>query len=188
LVEISGSASILSLSGGTLTSGSTHVGSGTLLSGNGTINGALTNDGLITVNGGTLSLTGTVINSGTMRLTGGALLSATTSAFINGNNGVLDIMTGSQTLPANFTNNGTVIDSRAVKVRQTSVSGGDVTITIQSYSGHNYQLQRADALGTPTAWIPIGSAQAGNDGVLIFTDAGGVTGGTGRFYRIVVSP
>ena len=55
---------------------------------------------------------------------------------------------------------------------------------MQSYSGHTYQLQRRDTLLSGT-WDKVGEAQAGNNGVLTFTDPGGASQSQG-FYRVVV--
>jgi autotransporter family porin len=134
-------------------------------------------------NGALLSGSGNLTNSGTMRVTGGAVL-ATSGTFTN--NGVLDVMTAGGALPANFVNNGVVLDSSAVKVAETQVSGADMTVSIQSYAGHGYQLRRRASLAGGT-WEDVGVAQNGTGGVLTFTDTGGASAAQG-FYRVVVSP
>ncbi len=174
----------LSLGGCTLTVPQVTIAAGGFLTGAGTLNGNLVNNGSVLAStGGTVSVNGNVTNNGLMRFTGGTGL-ACTGTFTN--YGVLDLITGGQTLPAHFVNNGTVLLASGVKVQQCTISGSNITLTIQSYIGHNYQLQRRDTLASGS-WQPIGGAQAGTGGVLTFNDTGGVTGNK-RFYRILVSP
>ena len=94
-------------------------------------------------------------------------------------------MTGAQTLPPGFINNGTVLDSSLVRTTSATRTGTTLIVTIQSYTGHSYQLERTDALGG--AWTAISTAQPGAGGVLTFTDSGGATGAR-RFYRVTVAP
>ena len=171
---------------GNLTTDTLTINAGGTLTGSagGTINAALINNGTINLSaGGTLTINGAVTNNGTLRLTGGTLFAAT-GAFTN--NGVLDIMTSAQSLPANFTNHGVVLDSSVVKVSSISASNGAVQINVQSYGGHNYQLQGSASLN-PVSWQNLGSAQAGTGGVLTFADTSAIAAGLG-FYRVVVSP
>jgi autotransporter-associated beta strand protein len=163
-----------------------------LTSGSSVIGGTFTNasgGNVVANNGGSLTFGGGATNNGTMRFTGGSAL-ATTGTFVN--NGILDIMTGAQTLPANFVNNGTVIDASAVKPQSYSMSDTGFSVAIQSYSGHKYGMQRADSLASPV-WQPVPQAPgnattlAGTGGVLTFTDPAGAAGSK-RFYRITVSP
>ena len=136
----------------------------------------------MTCGAGTLSTTGDVVNNGTMRLSGGAVLNATGS-FVN--NGVLDLLTGAQTLPANLVNNGVIVDSSSLQMAGVSKTGNTVTVSVQTYAGHTYQLQRADSLSAP-AWTNIGSAQGGNGTLRALIDSAAT--GTQRFYRVVVTP
>ena len=189
IVDIQSGAT-LNLAGGNLSGDSVTVDVGASLTGAGTIATSLENDGTVLCSsGGTLSITGDVVNNGTMRLTGGTTLNATGN-FIN--NGVLDLLTGAGGLPANFYNNGIVIDSSAVKLQDFSKNGNAFTMTINSYSGHNYQLQRSSALGSPTLWQNVGLPQAGitqSNGtptVLTFTDSNAT--GQSWYYRIQISP
>lgn len=130
---------------------------------------------------GAMTINGAAANYGTVRLTGSGSLQPS-GTFTNFS--VLDIMTSKQPLPTNFINQGTVFDSSSVKVEQLTLSSTAVQLTVQSYSGHNYQLQRSTSLVSGT-WINIGSTQAGDD-VLTFTDS---TCPRGKgFYRIIVSP
>lgn len=131
-------------------------------------------------------LTGSVINNGTVRLTNGALLQASgASSFVN--NGILDLIGGAASLPPNFTNgsNGTVVSAGDVRVQGIARTGNALVLTIKSYSGHTYQLQRAAAVGGP--YVNVDATQAGSTGsVLTFThqETAGTTQG---FYRVVVS-
>jgi autotransporter-associated beta strand protein len=176
------SGATLALAGGTLSSDALHIATGATLSGNGTINGDLNNSGIITCTTGALTVTGDVVNEGTMRLTGGASLNAT-GAFVN--NGVLDLLTGVDALPANLENNGVVIVNADRRILSMAKAGSTFTCTAQGYAGHTYQLQRADS--PAGLWANVGAAQSGNGSVLTLTDAGGATGPQ-RFYRVLVLP
>ena len=153
------------------------------MTGNGAITGDLVNHGTVTCNG-PLSVTGAVTNNGTMRLTGGAALSVSGGLI---NNGTLDLMTGAQALPANFVNNGIVLDSGMVRASSVSRSGASVTVTIQGYTGHSYRLERSPSLSSPD-WIALGTALTPsiNNQTLTFTDS--AASGTESFYRILVTP
>jgi hypothetical protein len=124
-----------------------------------------------------------VVNGGTLRLSlqAGLNLSGTFT-----NNGLLDIMTWSGTLPPGFVNNGTVLDRSLIRVTSPRVSGVDFRATIQGYSGHNYQLQRSDDLRSG-AWQNIGAPVSGLDVPIIFIDSAGATNAQ-RFYRLMVYP
>ena len=101
------------------------------------------------------------------------------------NNGTLDIMTGGFSAPAGFTNHGTVIDSGVVCITGVNVAGGVLTLSMNGYSGHSYQLQRSNSL-TGTAFANLGSPQSGTTGsTLTFTDS--VSSAHG-FYRVQVDP
>jgi autotransporter-associated beta strand protein len=209
--------STLALSSGTITTnlveidaGATLTGCGTIIAdlqvdgaasfncgGTTTVSGDITNNGTMSVtNGSTLVPNGNFTNNGTLTVVSGSLLSASGAAsFIN--NGVLDLLTSAaSTLPAGFVNNGSVIYSSNVAVQTASKSGTNFTLTILSFSGHNYQLQSRSSLTTGT-WNAVGGPQGGMsvtnpDGTisgttLTFTDNGGATGGA-KFYRIQVSP
>ncbi len=161
-------------SGGTLTGGS-----------GGNITANIVNNGQISLSsGGTFTLNGSLTNNGTVRLTGGTLLSQS-GTFTN--NGVLDVITGSQSLPSNFVNNGVVLTASSVKVPSITVSSGTVQLVVQSYVGHNFQLQWKSSLDPAVIWQNLGAAQTGTGGNLTFTDSGGLSNGLG-FYRILVSP
>lgn len=131
----------------------------------------------------TLSIGGTITNSGNVCLYGTTALS---SAGTFTNNGILDLINGPQTLPANFVNTGTVLTASGVRVQSLTRAGADFTLTIQSHPGHTYQGQRRDTL-TAGAWTDLGPAQTGTDSVITFTHIGGATGPQ-RYYRISVAP
>jgi hypothetical protein len=63
-------------------------------------------------------------------------------------------------------------------------NGASITLTLQTLTGHTYQLQQTASL-SPAAWQNTGSAQTGNGAALNFT---ATAPGTGQFYRIVISP
>ena len=175
----------LQLTGGSLASGSTHIALGGTLLGYGVVNGKFVNDGMVLATNGTIRLAGVVTNNGTIRILGGALLIATNAIFVN--NGLLDILTGTQQLPTAFINNGTVLTGQQVRVKQAALSGNNFLTTIQSYTGHYYQLQRTDYLGPGANWNAVGLLYPGTGAVLTFTNIGGIAGSQG-FYRILVSP
>jgi hypothetical protein len=103
---------------------------------------------------------------------------------------VLDFTTGTAPVAGSWSNQGTYVKGTGLQVSgaQSAVAGGkvEITVTMQSYPGHYYQLQRTDLLG-PVNWVDVGSPQAGTGGVLSFTDPAGITGNQG-YYRVVVSP
>lgn len=175
--------STLDLANGTLTTSDVQISSGAKLTGRGTINGGLTNAGTITCGaGGTLTVTGDVVNDGTMRFTGGTGLVAS-GHFVN--NGVLDLLTGAQSLPADLENNGVIIDNSSLGEVQAAKAGNTVTLSVQTFAGHSYQLQRSDSLASPS-WTNIGTPQTGDGTVRNFVDT--TATGTQRFYRVAVSP
>jgi len=159
----SGAGSVVSLNGGTFI-----VGSG----GNAAATFA-----------GTFSGTGTVINNGTLRLVGNAAIPANVTLI---NHGVLDVMTWQGTLPAGFTNNGTVLDRSAVAVKSIWIENTDLKLVIQSYKGHNYQLQARQDLSSGN-WSNVGSPLSGADAPITLVHVGGGTHPKG-FYRVQVNP
>jgi len=122
-----------------------------------------------------------LVNAGTLRLSGPASLNVGGSFT---NNGLLDIMTWSGTLPAGFVNHGIVLDRSAIRVVSAGVNAPDFEVTIQGYTGHGYQLQYCDDL-TSGAWESIGPPVAGADAPITLTHAGGATAQQ-RFYRVAV--
>ncbi|HVU38438.1 MAG TPA: polysaccharide lyase family protein [Opitutales bacterium] len=171
---------------GNLATGTLTINSGGTLTGNAgaTVAASVVNSGLVSLpNGGVFQVTGSFTNNGTVRLTGGSQIT-TSGAFTN--NGVLDLITGAQVLPANLVNHGVVLDAGSVKVPGITAAGGTVQLVVQSYAGHDFQLQWSPSMN-PANWQNIGAPQAGTGGNLTFTDSGGLTNGIG-FYRIQVSP
>ena len=155
------------------------------MSGNGTVNGPLVNNGTVLVTNGVMIFSGIVTNNGIMRFTGGASLLATNATFVN--NGVLDIITGLQSLPPNFINSGTVLTPQQVNISQVALSGGSIQVNIQGYSGHYYQLQSCSSLGSGPNWNNVGVQQAGTGVLLTFTNAVAISNST-TFYRVSVTP
>jgi autotransporter-associated beta strand protein len=176
------SGATLDLTGGTVVTADLKVETGGRLTGSGTITGDFANQGTVTCGSGALTITGDVVNNGTMRLTGGATLNAS-GRFVN--NGILDLLTAAASLPANLENNGVIIDSSSLSRAQVAKTGNAVTISVQTFSGHTYQLQRSDSLTLP-AWVNLGTAQAGDGSVRAFTDP--AASSAQRFYRVLVAP
>jgi arabinogalactan endo-1,4-beta-galactosidase len=208
---LSGAGALSKTGGGTLTlsasntySGSTSISAGSLLvngflasptvtvqsnatlAGSGTLAGAVTinSGGTLTAGASSFTINGNVVNRGLVRFTGGAApqIKGTFTNF-----GVLDIMTGAQSLPGNFINSGVVLDSSVVKASAIVTNGAGVNVTIQSYTGHGYQLQRSASISNPS-WQNIGASLPGATGTsLTLTDPSGMTG-SGGFYRVLVAP
>jgi hypothetical protein len=132
---------------------------------------------------GSFSGSGSIQVNGTLRLVGNASIS---SGIALTNNGTLDIMTWSGTLPAGFVNHGTVLTRSLLKVDNCQVTSADFTLSMHGYSGHTYQLQYRDDLGTGS-WQNISSPVNGADAVFTLTHSGGAAAGKG-FYRVSVSP
>lgn len=130
---------------------------------------------------GSLDVAGNLVNDGTLRLTGPASLNVSGSFT---NHGLLDIMTWTGTLPAGFVNNGILLDRSLIRVASTAANGPDFQVTIQGYTGHNYQLQYRDSLLDGT-WQNIGVPVAGANAPITLTHTGGATAQQ-RFYRVAV--
>ncbi|HJT81486.1 MAG TPA: autotransporter-associated beta strand repeat-containing protein [Chthoniobacterales bacterium] len=182
-------------SGVGVSSGATFVNSGSVggnvsvtglmaQTGDGMILGSLVvnNGGAANVNGGTLTVNGAVTNNGTFILRSGAQIT-TGSGFVN--NGTLDLTTAGAT-PANLTNNGTIIDAAVVKTKSAAKASTTVTLTIDSFTGHSYRLQKSTTTPDGSAFTTnVGSPQQGSTGnVLTFTDPG--ANEIRAFYRIAV--
>lgn len=190
---LSGSGALIKTGGGTFTlAGMSNIGGGTTVSGGilkitGSLTGttalAVAAGAALEMSGGTLSVAGPITNNGTVRLYGTAALSSTGSFT---NHGVLDLINGPQSLPANFVNNGLVLDSTSLRTTSASKAGNTVTLTAPTYPGHTYQLQRSATLSSPT-WINVAGQSVNGDGTAhVFTDSA-ATGGQ-LFYRLLVTP
>jgi autotransporter-associated beta strand protein len=176
--------STLEMAGGSLTTGPVTILAGGTLKGFGTVKGPVTNSGLILgTEQGTPAITGNLINNGTVRLTEGSTISVS-GTFTN--NGVLNIIGGSQTLPANFVNNGVVMDDSLVQPVQATMADGVFTATILSQDGFDYQLQhRADLVSG--SWRDVGGPVSGNGAVISLSQP--IVGEAHKgFYRIAISP
>jgi fibronectin-binding autotransporter adhesin len=167
--------------------GSVTVSSGSSITGNGTVNQNLTinNGGTMRINGVAFTVNGNIVNNGLCILCNGARLSGNSTSFIN--NGTFDTITaGTTTLPAGFQNNGVVIDASVVKVANISKSGNIVSISINSHTGHLYQLQYSPTLAVGS-FTDIGLPQSGSTGSTLLFMATDATGSKG-FYRVKVNP
>ena len=174
----------------TLAGACTHTGPTTVVAGNLKITGSVTGTTSLTVSAGaalelsagTLTVAGPITNNGTVRLYGATGLSSTGNFT---NNGTLDLINSPPTLPAHFVNNGLVLDSSSLRTMSAAKTGSTFTVTVQTYTGHTYQLQRADSLTAP-AWTNIGAGQTGDGTAHPLTDPAAT--GAQRFYRINVIP
>ena len=132
---------------------------------------------------GSLRVTNNLINNGTMRITGAASLTVGGSFT---NNGLLDVITWSGSLPAGFVNTGTVLDRSLIRISSAKVNGLNFQATIQGYSGHNYQLQYRDDL-TSGSRQDIGASIPGAGSLITLIHTGGNTNQQ-RHYRVAVNP
>ena len=78
---------------------------------------------------------------------------------------------------------GVLINMPDYRLGAVQAAGANFSATMQSYAGHNYQLQTSPTLA-PAAWTNAGAAIPGTGGVLNFA---AVMTGTQRFYRVVIS-
>ena len=178
------SGATLRLNGGTVAMDQIVIDAGGSLLGCGTMTADLINNGTVLADCGVkLTINGDVVNNGTFRITNG------TDFDLHGsftNAGLLDLLTAdvSPEILQSIVNQGVILDSSLVKVASASMTNG-FTVTIQSYAGHNYRLQRSPALIAP-AWTDIGAVQAGNGSILTFNDP--TPAGNALFYRVALDP
>ncbi len=136
------------------------------------------------VDGNTLNVTAPIVNNGTIRIAhGGKLAASTASSFTN--NGILDLLGGTATLPPNFTNgpNGIVVDASTLNVKTIARANNVISLLMDSYSSHTYQLQRSTTLNGD--FVNVGAAQNGSTGSVLSFSYDDVTAPRG-FYRIMV--
>ncbi len=184
VIEIMSGATLI-LEGGTLTVGSILIHAGGTLNGDGAIHAVVMNDGGIGSGiGQSLQFSRDVTNNGLVRITGGASLQASEN-FIN--HGTLDLITAAPVVLQNLVNTGSILDSSLIRVESFVRSGQTSTVTIQSYAGHFYQLQRSTTL-LPDSWQNAGDAQAGVTGTVLSFEASVEAAQPSCFYRIRVSP
>ncbi len=175
----------LTLDAGTLTSPLVEIEPGGTLDGCGTLHADVVNHGTLRVacTGG-LTVDGALENHGLVIVTHGSQL------LLQGavdNAGTLDFI-GSPltTLPAQFTNTGTVLDATHVRIESASRTGDTLTVVIRTHPGHTYQLQSSTLDGTWTAVTANVSAVTTPDGVKTYTVTG--LGSGAAFFRIAVGP
>jgi autotransporter-associated beta strand protein len=185
---VTAAGATFALGGGAINTETVQVSSGASFTGYGTIDAAIVNQGVATVTG-PLTINGNFENDGSLIVTGSGSLVVNlptdgSGSFVN--NGLLDIMDSPQTvLPAGYENNGTILTSSLVTVKQFSKSGTTFFVQIQSYSGHTYQLQRSTNLNT---WVAVGTAQSGVTGTTLTLSDTNAPATGGSFYRIAVGP
>ena len=194
--NIGGSLGLTKLGANTLTllgtvsyTGPTLVVAGTLL-----IPHSASLNGLLTVNSGAtflatsggVSFNGGISNIGTIRITHQAALSVPNGAsFVN--SGLLDIITGSFTPPPGFINNGIILDSSVVKAKKVTRAGGVVSVVVDGYTGHTYQLQRSSTSPASASFTNLGNAQTGATGATLTFNHSSPDPAR-DFYRVQVDP
>ncbi len=180
----------LTLSGGAVgTFGSlTEMLNQGVLEGTGTVLGKVRNQGTINAAGAGQRL---AIRGGALTNPAGGIIRATSGAVIDlqgampfQNDGLIDQISGTVLLPATVTGSGIFLDSTLVRVKTAIRAGNTVSVTIDGYSGHTYQLQRSLALNSDV-FTNLGATQTGSTGTeLTFTDA--TASGSQGFYRVLV--
>ncbi|MBS0656789.1 MAG: autotransporter-associated beta strand repeat-containing protein [Verrucomicrobia bacterium] len=190
-----GAAGFTLASGRTLTNDGTIQGvlavSGSFL-GNGSIQGGLVVNTGATVErtSGSLAVTGTITNHGTLRIRNGAVLDASGVTSIV-NHGVIDLITAgpATSFPAlAISGSGLFLAPGGVSVKTATRVGNTVTVRVDGFVSHTYQLQRSTSLATDT-FTNVGAPQAGAGTTapfeMIFTDSNAPAGPV--FYRVVVT-
>jgi autotransporter-associated beta strand protein len=181
------SGATLNLAGGSVTASTVTVESGGFLTGNGTINGTVVNNGTIRGNsaGQTISFTGNLTNAGTIVVTSGAGFQVGGTLT---NSGTVDLLTSSSILPSTVIEQGggTAFDSRSLKVSAVTLANGSASVSLPSYTGHTFQLQRSASLSL-ASWQNVGNPQVGATGTaLTFPDASPAA--NQEFYRVLATP
>jgi autotransporter-associated beta strand protein len=124
----------------------------------------------------------TVTNNGTLRLIGNAQLAVSGSLV---NQGVLDIINWNGTVPAAWTNSGTVLDRSSVRIVDCKRVGATFQITLPGYAGHHFQLQQARAASLTGPWDDLGIPVAGDGADILFSVPAGASN---AFYRVLITP
>jgi autotransporter-associated beta strand protein len=130
---------------------------------------------------------GDLLSQGMLRVTAGEVLRVAGRIV---SDGALDIMTGAQELPPNLVHNGVILDRSLLKIASLSKIADGYSVTIDGYSGHEYQLQRTESLSGP--WANVGASQAGTSHGLttptLLTLSDSSPSERQCFYGVVVSP
>ena len=156
------------------------------LTGCGTINGTVVVDagGTVQADCSPLVFNQSVTNNGTMRAVNDSVLEAYGSVV---NNSVLDLITGTTNFHSSFLNAGSILTSNDLRIVDVSKSGDDIHVKVQSFAGHNFQLQQRDSLMAGD-WTDVPGVEAGTGDILTLPDSGGATNSPSRFYRVRVAP
>lgn len=86
-------------------------------------------------------------------------------------------------LPAGYVNNGTILTNSLVAAQAISKSGNSFSVTIHTYTGHTYQLEKSSNLST---WQNVGASQAGTGSAVVLSDTNASS--SGMLYKIGVGP
>ena len=102
------------------------------------------------------------------------------------NNGVIDFLGYSGSIPANIINGpgGVIVDSSSLRITQAMKSGAAFQVTMPTYPGHTYQLQRSATPGG--TWQDVAGQSKAGDGT-IWTSADSTPFSPGSFLRIRVT-
>jgi hypothetical protein len=166
--------------------GNVTVGNLGMLGGSGTIAGNVTVNpgGIVNFDQNGATIQGNVLNNGLFIVSSGAQFTGSGPSFTN--NGTLDLSTASGfTWPSGFVNNGLILDSRIIRAKNISKTDSSVSVAIDSYTGHTYQLQVAPA--PDGSFVNADNLKQGSTGTtLTFIDSS--PNPAGGFYRIAVDP
>jgi hypothetical protein len=189
--EVGQDGSIYILPGGKLVTLDNTIGGrsavGRPLSG-GSVGHLYLNGGLLQIgNAGGGEVAGDLLSQGMLRVTAGRIIRVAGRIV---SDGALDIMTGAQELPPNLVHNGVILDRSLLKIASLSKIADGYSVTIDGYSGHEYQLQRTESLSGP--WANVGASQAGTSHGLttptLLTLSDSSPPERQCFYGVVVSP
>ena len=174
---------------GTLVASQISVAPGGILTGNGTITGNLVNNGSVTLTSGPgqrLTVHGNLTNNGLVSLLNGTGMTVSGAA-TNGASAVFDVTTGATPAFGSFANAGVYAVAHDVRILDVETSGTNLVVSIQTYPGHNYQLQGCADL-TKAQWANVGSPVPGTGGVITLSDGLAFFTGPLLFYRVQVAP
>ncbi len=174
---------------GNLVATNVLVNAGGTVTGNGTITGNLVNNGSVTLNSGTgqrLTIQGNLTNNGLVSLLNGSGLSVSGAA-TNGASAIVDDTTGAVPTFGSFANAGVFVAAHDVPILNVQNSESSIVVSLQTYPGHNYQLQSCPDL-TKAQWVNVGAPVPGTGSILNFSDGLVFFTSPLLFYRVVVAP
>lgn len=186
VLQIKDSTQVRVQGGGNLTGTTVEIGPLAKLFNCGTVNAEIVNQGEVVSDcGGTSTFLGNVTNNGVFRVSHVSTL-VVAGTFQNNAGALLDMITANQTgPPAAFSNAGSLIEAKDLRVASIAAGPADATIKVQGIPPHTYQLFGRPSLITGS-WTPIGAAKIASGGLLQFNHPGVVSGFDKYFYKVAV--